>query len=58
MQTLPIYKKGQNEQSFFNEWDKAAAPFALVTDDYFQLLVPQKDKAYMKNMKDFLLLIT
>ncbi|MET7040312.1 putative mucin/carbohydrate-binding domain-containing protein [Clostridium botulinum] len=53
MQTLPIYKKGQNEQSFFNEWDKAAAPFALVTDDYFQLLVPQKDKAYMKNMKDF-----
>ncbi|ACO84629.1 putative mucin/carbohydrate-binding domain-containing protein [Clostridium botulinum] len=53
MQTLPIYKKGQNEQSFFNEWDKAAAPFALVKDDYFQLLVPQKDKAYMKNMKDF-----
>lgn len=53
MQTLPIYKRGQNEQSFFNEWDKAAAPFALVKDDYFQLLVPQKDKAYMKNMKDF-----
>ncbi|ENK0555354.1 enhancing factor [Clostridium botulinum] len=53
MQTLPIYKRGQNQQSFFNEWDKASAPFALVTDDYFQLLVPQKDKAYMKNMKDF-----
>ncbi|MHB9938136.1 enhancing factor [Clostridium sporogenes] len=53
MQTLPIYKRGQNEQSFFNEWDKASAPFALVTDDYFQLLVPQKDKVYMKNMKDF-----
>ncbi|WP_434302890.1 putative mucin/carbohydrate-binding domain-containing protein [Clostridium botulinum] len=53
MQTLPIYKKGQNEQTFFNQWDKAAAPFALVTDDYFQLLVPQKDKVYMKNMKDF-----
>ncbi|MCC5423377.1 putative mucin/carbohydrate-binding domain-containing protein [Clostridium botulinum] len=53
MQTLPIYKKGQNEQSFFNEWDKATAPFGLVKDDYFQLLVPQKDKAYMKNMKDF-----
>ncbi|KEI76201.1 enhancing factor [Clostridium botulinum B2 128] len=53
MQTLPIYKRGQNQQSFFNEWDKALAPFALVIDDYFQLLVPQKDKAYMKNMKDF-----
>ncbi|MCR1972980.1 M60 family metallopeptidase [Clostridium sporogenes] len=53
MQTLPIYKRGQNEQSFFNEWDKASAPFALVIDDYFQLLVPQKDKAYMKKMKDF-----
>ncbi|ENJ9652912.1 enhancing factor [Clostridium botulinum] len=53
MQTLPIYKRGQNEQSFFNEWDKASAPFALVIDDYFQLLVPQKDKVYMKNMKDF-----
>ncbi|MCW6068563.1 M60 family metallopeptidase [Clostridium sporogenes] len=53
MQTLPIYKRGQNEQSFFNQWDKAAVPFALVIDDYFQLLVPQKDKAYMKNMKDF-----
>ncbi|GAE02585.1 enhancing factor [Clostridium botulinum B str. Osaka05] len=53
MQTLPIYKKGQNEQSFFNQWDKVAAPFALVIDDYFQLLVPQKDKVYMKNMKDF-----
>nr|WP_205611316.1 putative mucin/carbohydrate-binding domain-containing protein [Clostridium sporogenes] len=53
MQTLPIYKRGQNEQSFFNQWDKAAVPFALVIDDYFQLLVPQKDKAYMKKMKDF-----
>ncbi|NFK79214.1 enhancing factor [Clostridium botulinum] len=53
MKILPIYKKGQNEQSFFNEWDKATAPFGLVKDDYFQLLVPQKDKAYMKNMKDF-----
>lgn len=53
MQTLPIYKRGQNQQSFFNEWDKTAAPFALVIDDSFQLLVPQKDKAYMKNMKDF-----
>jgi|GEM_PF-505086 len=53
MQTLPIYKRGQNQQSFFNEWDRASAPFALVIDDYFQLLVPQKDKAYMKNMKDF-----
>ncbi|AVQ47456.1 putative mucin/carbohydrate-binding domain-containing protein [Clostridium botulinum] len=53
MQTLPIYKRGQDQQSFFSKWDKAAAPFALVTDDYFQLLVPQKDKAYMKNMKDF-----
>lgn len=53
MQTLPIYKKGQNEQTFFNQWDKGSAPFALVIDDYFQLLVPQKDKAYMKKMKDF-----
>ncbi|APQ97147.1 putative mucin/carbohydrate-binding domain-containing protein [Clostridium botulinum] len=53
MQTLPIYKRGQNQQSFFNEWDKALVPFALVIDDYFQLLVPQKDKAYMKNMKYF-----
>ncbi|HIG0362327.1 TPA: putative mucin/carbohydrate-binding domain-containing protein [Clostridium sporogenes] len=53
MQTLPIYKKGQNEQTFFNQWDKTSAPFALVIDDYFQLLVPQKDKAYMKKMKDF-----
>ncbi len=53
VQTLPIYKKGQNEQVFFNQWDKTGAPFALVIDDYFQLLVPQKDKAYMKNMKDF-----
>nr|WP_205606603.1 putative mucin/carbohydrate-binding domain-containing protein [Clostridium sporogenes] len=53
MQTLSIYKKGQNEQTFFNQWDKTSAPFALVIDDYFQLLVPQKDKAYMKNMKDF-----
>ncbi|GAA0122001.1 putative mucin/carbohydrate-binding domain-containing protein [Clostridium faecium] len=53
MQTLPIYKKGQNEQTFFNQWDKTSAAFALVIDDYFQLLVPQKDKAYMKNMKDF-----
>ncbi|NFG95051.1 enhancing factor [Clostridium sporogenes] len=53
MQTLPIYKRGQDQQSFFSKWDKASAPFALVTDDYFQLLVPQKDKVYMKNMKDF-----
>ncbi|GAA0116567.1 putative mucin/carbohydrate-binding domain-containing protein [Clostridium senegalense] len=53
MQTLPIYKKGQNQQDFFSQWDRTSAPFALVVDDYFQLLVPQKDKAFMKRMRDF-----
>ncbi|SFA98686.1 putative mucin/carbohydrate-binding domain-containing protein [Clostridium frigidicarnis] len=53
MQTLPTYRKGDNEQTFFTQWDKTAAPFALVVDNDFQLLVPQKDKAYMKNMRDF-----
>ncbi|WP_125153290.1 putative mucin/carbohydrate-binding domain-containing protein [Clostridium rectalis] len=53
MQDLPIYKKGDNEQAFFTKWDNTSASFALVIDDYFQLLVPQKDKTYMKNMKDF-----
>ena len=29
MQTLPIYKKGQNEQTFFNQWDKNISSFCF-----------------------------
>ncbi|MBC2004877.1 enhancing factor [Listeria booriae] len=53
MKVLPTYMQGDIEANFFKEWDDTDAEFALVKSRYFRMLVPKKDKAYMKNMRDF-----
>ncbi|MBC1794602.1 putative mucin/carbohydrate-binding domain-containing protein [Listeria booriae] len=53
MKVLPTYMQGDIEADFFKEWDDTDAEFALVKSRYFRMLVPKKDKAYMKNMRDF-----
>ncbi|MBC1473745.1 enhancing factor [Listeria grandensis] len=53
MKVLPIYMQGDIEADFFKEWDSTDAEFGFVKSRYFQMLVPKKDKAYMKNMRDF-----
>ncbi|MBC1500140.1 enhancing factor (viral) [Listeria weihenstephanensis] len=50
---LPIYNQGDNEAAFFNKWDESNASFGLVGNKYIQILVPTKDKAYLKKMDDF-----
>ncbi|WP_260447256.1 putative mucin/carbohydrate-binding domain-containing protein [Listeria newyorkensis] len=50
---LPIYNQGDNETTFFSKWDGSNAGFGLVGNKYIQILVPKKDKAYLKKMNDF-----
>ncbi|MBC1398856.1 putative mucin/carbohydrate-binding domain-containing protein [Listeria fleischmannii] len=50
---LPIYQYHENEQSFFDKWDKNDADYALVKGEDFQLFVPKRDKATLKKMADF-----
>ncbi|MBC1530242.1 enhancing factor (viral) [Listeria booriae] len=50
---LPIYNQGDNETAFFSKWDQSNAGFGLVGNKYIQILVPMKDKAYLKKMDDF-----
>ncbi len=50
---LPIYQYQENEQDFFDKWDKNDSDYALVKGTDFQLLVPKRDKITLKNMEDF-----
>ncbi|MDT2306412.1 hypothetical protein P7H21_24060 [Paenibacillus larvae] len=50
---LPIYQPCGNEMEFFQQWDNEQAGFALVQGPSFQLLVPKKDKEFLRNLKDF-----
>ncbi|WP_260444214.1 putative mucin/carbohydrate-binding domain-containing protein [Listeria rocourtiae] len=50
---LPIYNQGDNETAFFSKWDQSNAGFGLVGNKYIQILVPTRDKAYLKKMDDF-----
>lgn len=46
---LPIYSKnGEEEANFFTEWDNSNSPFALLSSDNFQMLVPAMDKEVLK----------
>ncbi|MBA3927826.1 putative mucin/carbohydrate-binding domain-containing protein [Listeria rustica] len=54
MKALPDFMLGNDDGTLFLEkWDSNDAEFAMLKTRYFQMLVPKKDKAYMKNMKDF-----
>ncbi|EUJ44804.1 putative mucin/carbohydrate-binding domain-containing protein [Listeria rocourtiae] len=50
---LPVFKQGDNENVFFDKWDATGATFGLVGNKYIQILVPVRDKFYLKKMDDF-----
>ncbi|EUJ39147.1 putative enhancing factor (viral) [Listeria weihenstephanensis FSL R9-0317] len=50
---LPSFKPKDDEQAFFAKWESSKASFALVGNDYIQILVPILDQAYLKKMSDF-----
>ncbi|MBC1317441.1 putative mucin/carbohydrate-binding domain-containing protein [Listeria booriae] len=50
---LPVFKQGDKEADFFEKWDKSNAAFALIGNKYIQILVPARDKAYLKKMDEF-----
>ncbi|MBC1814032.1 hypothetical protein HCA60_16165 [Listeria booriae] len=50
---LPIFKAGENDSSFFRTWDGNQSDFALISNNYIQILVPIKDKKYLMNMEKF-----
>lgn len=52
-QELPSYKPKDDEKAFFAKWDNSGTAFALIGNDYIQILVPTQDKAYLKKMNDF-----
>ncbi|MBC1458140.1 immunoglobulin-like domain-containing protein [Listeria newyorkensis] len=53
MKDLPTYHLNDNQEAFFKKWDTEGSSYALVTSEYFQMLIPEKDKTYLKQMKDF-----
>ncbi|WP_143140039.1 putative mucin/carbohydrate-binding domain-containing protein, partial [Enterococcus haemoperoxidus] len=50
---LPIYHYQMNPQEFFNIWDQSDGNYALVKGIDFQLLIPKRDKALVKKLKDY-----
>ncbi|MBC2169891.1 putative mucin/carbohydrate-binding domain-containing protein [Listeria booriae] len=50
---LPVFKQGDKEADFFEKWDKSDAALALIGNKYIQILVPARDKAYLKKMDEF-----
>ncbi|MBC2242112.1 immunoglobulin-like domain-containing protein [Listeria booriae] len=50
---LPTFKAGENDSSFFRTWDGNQSDFALISNNYIQILVPIKDKKYLMNMEKF-----
>ncbi|EUJ21738.1 putative enhancing factor (viral) [Listeria grandensis FSL F6-0971] len=50
---LPVFKQGDKEADFFEEWDKTQAAFGVIGNEYIQILVPARDKSYLKKMNDF-----
>ncbi|MBC2305334.1 putative mucin/carbohydrate-binding domain-containing protein [Listeria booriae] len=50
---LPVFKQGDKEADFFEKWDKSNAAFALIGNKYIQILVPARDKSYLKKMDEF-----
>ncbi|WP_253305830.1 putative mucin/carbohydrate-binding domain-containing protein [unidentified bacterial endosymbiont] len=48
---LPVYRKLDNENYFFNLWDTQNSEFALIDSDYFLILVPQCNKNNLLEIK-------
>jgi hypothetical protein len=47
---LPVYRKGENETTFFARWDAQDAEFALVDSEYANILVPKISKKELKSL--------
>ncbi|WP_244966874.1 putative mucin/carbohydrate-binding domain-containing protein [Listeria grandensis] len=50
---LPVFKQCNDEASFFKKWDESDAKFGLISNKYIQILVPARDKDYLKKMDDY-----
>ncbi|MBC2025254.1 putative mucin/carbohydrate-binding domain-containing protein [Listeria booriae] len=50
---LPIYEKNQSQLAFYQEWNDQQAEFAMIKNQYFQLLIPLANQPELKYMKDF-----
>ncbi|WP_159102621.1 M60 family metallopeptidase [Listeria cornellensis] len=51
--SLPKFEQSNNEAAFFSKWDANNASFALIGNKYVQILIPTRDKYYLKKMNDF-----
>lgn len=43
-QSIPYYRYGDDEESFFASWDKTGDPYAIIEGDAATFLVPLKDR--------------
>ncbi|MHC8386172.1 putative mucin/carbohydrate-binding domain-containing protein [Pseudomonas sp. LB3P14] len=48
--SLPTYQTNTDTATFFKLWDDEKSAFALITSQYVDILVPQKDKAHLKEL--------
>jgi hypothetical protein len=48
--SLPVYRKGENETTFFAHWDDQDAEFALIESEYVNILAPKISKKEMKSL--------
>jgi ankyrin repeat protein len=46
--TLPVYKKNDSEADFFSLWDSNHSEFSLISNFYFNMLVPVCDKEFLR----------
>ncbi|MBC2371730.1 hypothetical protein HBP98_06850 [Listeria booriae] len=50
---LPIYEKNQSQELFYQDWNDQKAEFAMIKNQYFQLLIPLSNQLELKYMKEF-----
>jgi hypothetical protein len=48
--SLPVYRKGENETTFFARWDAQDAEFAFVESEYTHILVPKISEKELKSL--------
>ncbi|CAI0824547.1 Viral enhancin protein [Serratia quinivorans] len=48
--SLPVYRKGENETTFFARWDAQDAEFAFIESEYANILVPKISKKELKSL--------
>ncbi|MFI8416363.1 putative mucin/carbohydrate-binding domain-containing protein [Serratia sp. NPDC078593] len=47
---LPVYRKGESENTFFSRWDAQDAEFGFIESDYVNLLIPKISKNTLKSL--------